>query len=532
MGELPSFLNPSEMLKLLSPYILLFSTICAHGQMVQREINPFNFSFANCIEAHDGSIYLGLSKTFNFEAGPELAFIYRLDASTLITKDSILLNGLIAGGKSNLRVILRDMKPIDSLLVAAVNYVDTGSNSNCILFHSGLIFFDSDLNIVKEILFEDNNYPLYLTTFNFNEDWIVLAGATLICDSSAFLNPAIGIINRKTNSKSWVDLSLQISNPNIPFEAFQPAVFGHSVYANMWPHKAPDFKSNLILDTNLTVQHEGSILEPNSGRLGNTLNSHGGFIETSTGIVQMGIARSYLDSFLMPQTINGYWNLAYTYLDSMANVSSFDTLPLSGYDIQTSEGVYGNVSFNFDGIDYSTLDSVLIILNQKIVGYLNYTSKDTVSFFIYNLNLNTKTVNWSKKITRNLINSYQSITCLPNNQYAISFNEYNWVDNPSPNLQTQVWILDANGSIISQREFHSKTNAFEIYPNPTSDYLKVNLEEALNSPLRYSIVNTKGEIVKQGQIDNEADLIDTRSIPTGVYYLSITNKGTMRFLKE
>jgi len=382
------------MIKLFKSLILLLTVISAQGQIVQREINPFNFSFTRCIEAHDGSIYLGLAKTINFEAGPELTYLYKLDNKTLATKDSILLNGLVANGKSNLRVIIGDIKPIDSLLAVAVSYLDTVDSSNCFLFHAGLILFDANLNIVEEFLFEDNNYPLFFGSFDFNQDWIILGGTTEICDSSAFLNPAIGIINRHSKSKKWADLSLQISNPDIPWEVFQPAIFGNTIYANTFPHKAPDFKSNLILDTNLILQYEGSILEPNSGPFDNTLNSHGRFIETSAGIVQIGIARSYWDSFLLPQTLDGYWNLAYTYLDSMGNTSNFDTLPLSGYDISTSSGApFANVPFNFDGLDYHTLDSVLIIANQKTVTKLNYSSKDTVSFFIYNLNLNNHTVN-------------------------------------------------------------------------------------------------------------------------------------------
>tara|TARA_R110001592_G_scaffold243783_1_gene504802 strand:- start:39378 stop:40943 length:1566 start_codon:yes stop_codon:yes gene_type:complete len=521
------------MLKFLTPCVLLIAAVSTNGQIVQREINPFNFSFTKCIEAHDGSIYLGLAKTINFEAGPELTYIYKLDEKTLETKDSILLNGLVANGKSNLRVILGDIKPIDSLLAVAVSYLDTVDSSNCYLFHAGLILFDSNLNIVEEHLFEDNSYPLLFFSFDFNQDWIVLGGTTEICDSSAFLNPAVGLINRHTKAKNWVDLSQQISNPDIPVEVSQPAVFGNTIYANTFPHKAPGFKSNLVLDTSLIVQHEGSILEPNSGPLDNTLNSHGRFIKTSAGIVQIGIARSYWDSFLLPQTLDGYWNLAYTYLDSMGNASIFDTLPLSGYDISTSSGPpYANVTFNFDGLDFETLDSVLIVANEKIISYLNYPSRDTVSFFIYNLNLNTNKINWSKKITRNLINSHQSITCLPNNQYAISFNEYNWVDNPDPNLQTQVWILDPNGSIISQREIKTPTNPISLFPNPCSDYLQVSLAQQQKWPLAYSVFNAKGDRVANGQIKEEQNTVDTRQLTPGQYYLSLEGMGSVKFLKE
>jgi len=141
-------------------------------------------------------------------------------------------------------------------------------------------------------------------------------------------------------------------------------------------------------------------------------------------------------------------------------------------------------------------------------------------------------VNWSKRITRNLINSHQSITCLPNNQYAISFNEYNWVDNPDPNLQTQVWILDANGSIISRREFNTAANPISLFPNPCSDYLQVSLDKNQKWPLAYSIFNVKGDIVAQGQIKEVENSIDTRQLPTGQYLLNLEGAGSAKFLKK
>jgi hypothetical protein len=314
-------------------------------------------------------------------------------------------------------------------------------------------------------------------------------------------------------------------------EAQDPKLLPNGILYNLWPSKGPEFKNNIFVDYNLNILSEGSVAEANHPDY-MTLFRSGGFIESSGKVYQLGLSRSYPLGFFTPSTIDGYWNLAFALLDTSYNVSAIDTLPLSGYDFKTKLETMGSHYMSLDAIDYFNTDSVFIIQGLKVVNHLNFDSQDTTPFYIYNLNLNTKAVNWVRKITRPYTNGNHSIAALPGNRCAIAFNEYNWDDYAGENLTVHIWILDANGSIISQRQFHSKTNAIEIYPNPTTDYLKVNLAEALNSPLLYYIVNTKGEIVKQGLIDEAQKTIDTHDLAKGPYYISLEGKGSTQFLKQ
>ncbi|PTM01709.1 MAG: hypothetical protein DA405_13490, partial [Bacteroidetes bacterium] len=321
-----------------------------------------------------------------------------------------------------------------------------------------------------------------------------------------------------------------ISN-NISLEAQDPKLLPNGILYNLWSSKGPEFKNNIFVDYDLNILSEGSVAEAN--RLDYmTLFRSGGFIESSGKVYQLGLSRSYPLGFYTPSTIDGYWNLAFSLLDTNYNVSAIDTLPLSGYDFKTKLEAMGSHYISLDAIDYLNTDSVFIIQGLKVINHLNFDSQDTTPFYIYNLNLNTKSVNWVRKITRSYTNGNHSIAALPGNRSAIAFNEYNWDDYSGENLAVHIWILDANGSIISQREFKAPTNPISLFPNPCSDYLQVTLAEDQKWPLAYSVFNAKGDRVAKGQINGKQNTIDTRQLPAGQYILNLEGLGSAKFLKK
>ena len=506
-------------------FLSLFGSLCV-SQSINKEIKISQFTSNKNINHLNNYIFIDISKSIYFDAQPIVTYVFKLDLALNII-DSLSLNAAVNPTQLT-TVWAGEIKTIDSNLVVAIYFIDTVIG-NCSPVKSGLLFYDSSLNLVDKIVFNTGPDQHILPFFDYDSAGFVSAGTTYDCDSNRYY-PTIAYFNR-------VDSSFQIKNlrPNISnrsaLEVIRPSIIANKIYSRVWPPAAPNFSDNIILDKDLNVLQQGSILEPNSQDL-KTLHRHGKFLKVNNKIIQIGLSRSYPDSLFLPNTFLGYWNLAFTEIDSFGNINTVDTLPLSGYDFLTNKNTTGQHQFGFDAIDYHNLDSVFIIHGKKVIITVNFDSKDTTPFYIYNLNLNTKTVNWVKKITRPYTNGNHSIAALPGNRCAIAFNEYNWDDYAGENLTVHIWILDANGSIISQREFHSKTNAFEIYPNPTSDYLKVNLAEALNSPLPYSIVNAKGEIVKQGLIDKVQKTIDTHDLAKGPYYISLEGKGSTQFLKQ
>ncbi|MCU0471980.1 MAG: T9SS type A sorting domain-containing protein [Bacteroidales bacterium] len=67
-----------------------------------------------------------------------------------------------------------------------------------------------------------------------------------------------------------------------------------------------------------------------------------------------------------------------------------------------------------------------------------------------------------------------------------------------------------------------------IYPNPTSEMVSINFDEALDTEVTFQLINSQGKVVKADII--EATIIETQvnlqDIPEGVYYLKLT-KGKL-----
>ncbi|PLX09641.1 MAG: hypothetical protein C0596_01070 [Marinilabiliales bacterium] len=75
---------------------------------------------------------------------------------------------------------------------------------------------------------------------------------------------------------------------------------------------------------------------------------------------------------------------------------------------------------------------------------------------------------------------------------------------------------------IGIKIFGSETN-IEIYPNPTSDYLNINLGDMQNEAIDYKLVNQLGQIVNQGELNSSYCVIDLNDFESGMYLLIIGN---------
>lgn len=509
---------------LLSSLIFILTASFSLGQTLSKTINPFLFTNTRSIESFQGSLFLSTDSTRLYDVLSQSSFLYKLNENNLAVENRLLLNDLVDGGKTDQVLYTGDLRAMDSSLVLAVAYHDSTNLSTP--FQSSLLFFDQNLNLQKEIVLKDSTESFYLITFQFNQDWIILGG--MGDDSARGSFPKLVLINRNTKQIKHQNLQPYLDHQDA-YWTFSPQVIGNEIYANVFNHNAvKGFKSNLILDTNLTKVSLGTIYEPQTGSLGTTLHRHGAFVETQSGVLQVGNSRSYFGSTVDPQRPDGYWNLAYSILDDSSNVTSIDTLPLSGYDIALSAQGNNQVVFNFDGIDWESVDSVLIADNTKNVSNANYRLKDTVSFYIYNLNMNTRTVNWSRKITRPLINGGQAVAALPNNRYAISFNQYDWVSNASPNLETVVWILDSAGNIINQREW-SAPRRWSVYPNPVEHELR--LSKSWRKDKTYQISDMQGRPISAGVLKAGERSIPLSELPVGQYIFSIAG-GQQQIIKQ
>jgi hypothetical protein len=80
------------------------------------------------------------------------------------------------------------------------------------------------------------------------------------------------------------------------------------------------------------------------------------------------------------------------------------------------------------------------------------------------------------------------------------------------------------------------SNEIYLYPNPTKDFLNISIPSFLETPNRYYITNTLGEIILKKEVLKRNDLtVDTSCLSQGIYFVIIekgTEKHTLKFIKE
>jgi len=63
-------------------------------------------------------------------------------------------------------------------------------------------------------------------------------------------------------------------------------------------------------------------------------------------------------------------------------------------------------------------------------------------------------------------------------------------------------------------------NEFEIYPNPTTDFIRIN-KSGLNQ-MPYNIYGTNGQVVKSGKV-SDGEEIQLQNLQSGLYFIKIGN---------
>jgi len=75
---------------------------------------------------------------------------------------------------------------------------------------------------------------------------------------------------------------------------------------------------------------------------------------------------------------------------------------------------------------------------------------------------------------------------------------------------------------------NKNNNTFEVYSNPSNEFIIVNLNDLSSDPNEYiiRIINTEGLIVKQNQIKSVTSSILIEDLSSGFYMIQLINKKT------
>ena len=73
--------------------------------------------------------------------------------------------------------------------------------------------------------------------------------------------------------------------------------------------------------------------------------------------------------------------------------------------------------------------------------------------------------------------------------------------------------------------------SLSIFPNPTSDYLTIKVEDYNNEALSYNLINEQGKLVMNEQITNQDTQVAMSSLARGAYFINVlqANKKIQTF---
>lgn len=91
-----------------------------------------------------------------------------------------------------------------------------------------------------------------------------------------------------------------------------------------------------------------------------------------------------------------------------------------------------------------------------------------------------------------------------------------------------VWLFKLTPSSVTGIEETILSNTFSIYPNPANDIIHVNTYTNLINE-SYTITNTLGQTILDGELENEHSTINIQSLSSGIYFLQLGDKRTLSY---
>lgn len=106
----------------------------------------------------------------------------------------------------------------------------------------------------------------------------------------------------------------------------------------------------------------------------------------------------------------------------------------------------------------------------------------------------------------------------------------------SSSTRLRDWLDPLNSNVDYVDSFSASAGIDEyldaniiVYPNPTNGMITVQLKD-VSSALNYTFINTLGQEVIEGQINNTNSIIDVSILIEGVYFMKINEQNTQNFI--
>lgn len=512
--------------------VLIFhGTFLLHGQVKERYLHSDTFTFSESVEYLDSCIFLNKAHNNYFESSTKEQWLLKLDLE-LNPMDSLDLAAVI-GLESGHDLYCVEIKGYreEELLVLLNEQSDTtisGTVSRKSISH--LIRINSDLSIISKFkIEEDSNYLRLLRTMDFGNSWI-MTGFVFNYFKGDYepliikLDTNGNILNRVSYDSTYfpnltVFLNTILVDSNFVISIDQPG--GLDLIAIL------DQKFDLLSKKSRISQGDPTFFFPEPGR----------FVERANKPpILMGFSETSLRK--TPQSpLEEYSNMGVAILDSSFNISRLDTFPNAGFDFATPLSSIGNVQLGFDEFDYNTSDSVLLFISGQLIYSGNFWEKYANDLYIYNYNANTESLNWMKVYNSGYSNAYfTGVAALPNGEYVLLLNEYNWDKYPFENSSIHLMIINRKGDILSGPEnLTSKRKLLTLFPMPFKSHLTVQGLPEDEGEFSFVLFSIDGKEIEKGSVGKDGYMEFAKAF-SGPMIIRIYNKQglyqSIRVLKQ
>lgn len=82
-------------------------------------------------------------------------------------------------------------------------------------------------------------------------------------------------------------------------------------------------------------------------------------------------------------------------------------------------------------------------------------------------------------------------------------------------------------SSVGVTEYDAITLEFEIYPNPTTDYLTLDVKDFSLNELDYVLYDVSGRVLDERKINQNNTIIEMMDFPESTYFLKVSNGTTI-----
>lgn len=473
--------------------LMMTLTESSVGQIREKYIHKHPYTNSSVCTYGAEHIYFNVAKGGIWELSPTEQWLmkYSLD---LNPKDSIDLYSVL-GINSNHFLYCKNLKEKNGVLnLIATEFIPDTNYLLGAKHRSFILQLDSNLQKVSEYEIADSNQGVDLVNFTEVGDFIYGTGFS-VSDTGLF--PCLIKLNKIDSS-----FKLHVYDSLNRFEVFADIQFLDSVFlVAVSPGKPPrSVETVAILDTSLELLGRTSIADPLLIDL--FMLSAGYFIDRKP---QPPMVISSAEDYTNINLIDGSMKMGVAKLDWSYTVTQIDTFRFSGADHIFPNG-YAFPKPYQDACDYISPDSVLFSMaGQEFVDGLGYQMRFPNDVYIYNYNAQTEDLNWLRVYNNGYTqNVYVSVEVLPNNQYLVILNEYNWDKYSYPNLSIHLMILNANGDLINNPELPYQREVIRAFPNPCSNHVVLSgLEQVRTGTYSYQLIDINGALIEEGAIQED-----------------------------